>query len=115
MPFIRIATARPLSEEQHDLLKQELGRTISVIPGKAEDNTMIEISSGQTVYFRGSKDSCAFVEVKLFGKAPREAKEAFAGHIFSVLEKVAGVSPDDVYMNFLEMDNWGLKGKLFFD
>ena len=115
MPFIRIATAKPLSEEQKNLLKQELGRTISVIPGKAEDNTMIEISGGQAVYFRGVKDSCAFVEVKLFTKAPREAKEAFAGHIFSILEKVAGVSPDDVYMNFTEFDNWGLKGKLLFE
>ena len=115
MPLIRIATAKPLSEEQQDLLKQELGRTISVIPEKAEDNTMIEISLGQTIYFRGvRKESAAFVEVKLFTKAPREAMEAFAGHIFSALEKIAGIAPEDVYMNYLAYDNWGLRGKLFF-
>ena len=116
MPYIRIATAKSLSELQQDTLKQELGSAISSIPGKTEAVTMIEISLGQTIYFRGAREtSSAFVEIKLFRKTTREAKEAFAVQVFFILEKVAGIIPEDVYLNFQECDNWGLKGILKFD
>ena len=113
MPFISVKTSSKLTLQQKQELNRGIGQIISILPGKAESNVMIEISDGHTLCYAGQERSgIAFVELRLFRESPTEAKEAFVEAFFKLLEEAAGIKPDDVYMNIMEFDHWVSRGKL---
>lgn len=74
---------------------------------------MMCIRDAEPLYFRGEeRDNCAFVEVRLKDKAELADKQNLTVAIYDVLEQKAGIAKDDVYLCFLEFDNWGSRGVL---
>ena len=57
-----------------------------------------------------------FIEVKTAKKLKSDVKLAIkagiGASISDVLEQKAGIAKDDVYLCFLEFDNWGSRGVL---
>ena len=49
MPFISVKTSSKLTLQQKQELNRGIGQIISILPGKAESNVMIEISDGHTL------------------------------------------------------------------
>jgi phenylpyruvate tautomerase PptA (4-oxalocrotonate tautomerase family) len=94
-------------------LKSAIGGIIEIIPGKAEWGLIVDVESGAELYFGGVKEpAAAFVDVRVHGKCPAEKKEEFVRKLYSVMDTAAGVTPERVYINFLELDSWGAFGEL---
>ena len=113
MPFIGIKTVQKLTPSQKLAEKAGMGQAIELIPGKAEEKTMMCVEDGQDLFFRGEeKNSAAFIEVRLKDAAAFEDKAAMTAKIFDVMEQAAGVAKDDAYVNIMEFEEWGSRGVL---
>lgn len=106
MPFIEVKTNQNLSETK-TIIKSELGRAITAIPGKTESWLMVEIKDKLDMYFQGSDEPCAMFEIAIFGKASDDAYDDLTKRICAVSEKYLGVSPDRTYVKYSEIDHWG--------
>lgn len=112
MPYISLNTAQKLTYMQKELLNYELGRTISIIPGKKPEDLMLSISDSNTFY-KGNNllEYGTFIEIRTYGKAEHSYNEAFIKATFSVLKRVLDIPKEQIYMNLIEMSNWGVEGK----
>ena len=110
MPYIAVRTSCVLSQEQKDHLKSGLGECIALIPGKDESRLMVDIADGHTMYLAGVKRELAYVDVKCYRSADFESKKKFTEAVFELLEQVAGLAKDAVYLTCSEFENWGTLG-----
>jgi len=110
MPYIAVNTAQKLSDAQKEKIKTELGRLITIIPTKTEAGLLIDFSDSRTMYKAGENVSGAFIEVRLFRKSEFEPKKQFTEETFEMLSRELGLKKENMYLNFLEFDNWGSAG-----
>lgn len=111
MPFIRTTVNKKVTDAQAMKIKEEFGKSISLVSGKAECYLMMSIHDEVRMAYQGDMDSaCAMVEVSLLGKAdPRELNDLCAA-ITKTLENVLGIDPARVYVNYSEFESWGVGG-----
>ena len=113
MPFIHTRVNRPISQEQEKELTQQLGRAVSLL-GKSENWLMLQFEDNCRLYFKGdSRMPLAFVNVKLYGGAGRDAYQAMTGRVTEILEEVLSIPADGVYVEYEETDHWGWQGSNF--
>jgi hypothetical protein len=110
MPYIEIKTVQHLSAAEKVKIKAELGKLIEIIPTKKEEHLLIDFSDGRTTYRAGADVNGAFVELRILGKAPFEAKKKFTEACFSLLAEELGIEKGHMYLNILEFENWGSGG-----
>lgn len=114
MPFINSKTSFAMTAEEQNKVKEELGKAICLIPGKSESWLMIGFEQNIAMYFQGNdKDKTAYVNVKVFGSAPKPACEKMTKEICRIYEAELGVPADRVYVTFDECDKWGWNGGMF--
>ena len=113
MPFIHTRVNRPISQEQEKALSQQLGQAVSLL-GKSENWLMLQFEDNCRLYFKGdSRKPLAFVNVKLYGHAEREAYERMTGKVTEILNGVLSIPSDGVYVEYEETDHWGWQGSNF--
>lgn len=113
MPYIDMKITTALSTEQKEAAVSELGRLITLIPGKTEAVTMINISDSAHLALNGKTMAPgAWLEVKCYGKAEKEAKKAFTEAVFAWLGEAYGIAPNGAYLVFDEKAEWGAGGTL---
>lgn len=112
MPFIDVKTNKKLTDENKVQLKAQLADAIALFPGKSETWLMCAIEDGQTMFFRGSDEDCAFAEVKLFGNVSDASAEKFTAKFCDVM-KAFGISSDRVYVRYEGGNQWGWNGSNF--
>ncbi len=113
MPFISVKTTHNLTEDQKAALKAGIGQIISDLPNKSEKVLMVDIDDGHTMFMGGEKqESCAFVDVRMYGAAPFAAKKQFTEDMFQVLDKTIGVPEDKAFLAIAQYDTWGTKGSI---
>lgn len=111
MPFINSKITTKLTKEKKDLIKSELGKIITNIPGKSENYLMIGFEDEYSLYFSGEElQYGAFVEVKIFGKADKKHLEMITKDICNLYEKEINIPQDCIYVKYEEVDNWGFNG-----
>ncbi|MBR4626294.1 MAG: hypothetical protein IKO47_01065 [Ruminococcus sp.] len=113
MPFINVKTNVALSDEKAESIKSALGRAITAIPGKSEGWLMVGIEPGYKLWFKGSSEPAAMVEVSIFGGASSNALTTLTSHITGILTDNAGISTDRIYVKYSETENWGWNGSNF--
>ncbi len=113
MPFINVLTNTAVSPDKKTTIKTALGKAITAIPGKSEGWLMIGIAPEYTLYFRGSDDAAAMVEVSVFGGAKPEAYNALTVQICDILSNELGIDPARIYVKYTETGNWGWDGSNF--
>ena len=69
MPFIHTITNRSMTDTQIETLKQELGQAITAIRGKSEAWLMVQLEPDAELWFQGTDEPCAMVEVTIYGGA----------------------------------------------
>lgn len=114
MPYIRISTTADLTAEMEEILLEEIAQILPILPGKNRNNAMIHLEGGAFMAMGNPKDPCVFADVRLCGASPVEAKESFAAALTEILETKLGVSGDHIYLNYMEMDHWGMRGKIVY-
>lgn len=110
MPFIATKVNRPISGETEKKLAQGLGRAIALL-GKSESWLMLEFEENCRLYFRGESDRpMAYAEVKLLGKAGKDAYEKLTAEITRLLADELSIAPECVYVAYQELEHWGWNG-----
>ena len=114
MPYIDVKLTKKIDDMQIDALKSELGKAISLFPGKTESWLMCNIEGGKKMFLAGDNSSdCAFVEVKLFGSVDKASSDMFTRHLCDYMNKSLSVSPDRVYVRYEGGTDWGWNGSNF--
>lgn len=112
MPYISISTSKILTEDQKTALKTELGRKISIIPGKAEVRLMVDISDGHDMYLAGEKRDLAYLDVRGYGSSELADKKAFTEAVFVAVQEITGLPQNGIYLTYTEFANWGTLGSM---
>lgn len=112
MPFIDCKLNVDINKQQELEIKSELGKAISLIPGKSENWLMVNIQPKCALYFRGSNDKpTAMVAVTVYGSASSDAYNALTSQINKILHTVCGV--EEMYVSYSETDYFGYNGSNF--
>ena len=114
MPFINTKTNISLSRKQKETVKTELGKAISLIPGKSEQWLMVGFEDSCPLYFAGDTlDPCAMVEIKILGSASLEVYDQMTAKVTEIISKGFSIEPERIYVAYLNAPAWGHHGKNF--
>lgn len=113
MPYIHAKTNVKITKPIADALKAACGEAITLIPGKTETWLMVEVEGEKAMYFAGSDAPCAYVEVKLLGKATNAVYDKLTEKLCEVMAKTLSVPCDRVYVKYEEVEHWGWNGANF--
>lgn len=113
MPFINVKTNTPVSPEEENNIKSALGEAITSIPGKSEGWLMVGIEPEYKLYFKGTKDPAAMVEVSLYGSAEPAAMGKLTEKISDIVGNELSISPSRIYVSYMCTPNWGWNGANF--
>lgn len=113
MPFINSKISIKITKEQEEKIKTRLGQAISLIPGKSETWLMVGFEDEYSLYFKGKSGKIAFIEVKIFGKAPKNAYDDLTAAICDIYNEEIGIDKDKIYVKYEEVENWGFNGSNF--
>ena len=114
MPFINLKTNISVNGEKEEKIKSELGRAISILPGKSEAWLMLNFEDNCRLYFKGdNKNPLAFVEVKVYGSLQKDSCDSLTKEISGIIEKELGVKKDGIYVKYEEVEYWGWNGANF--
>lgn len=110
MPFINTRTSAEISKEQEILLKEKMGKAISLI-GKSESWLMLNFEDKCRLYFKGDNSkNMAIIEVALFGKANNSQYDALTEKLTEEISEVLKIDPSNVYIKYEEVEHWGYNG-----
>lgn len=112
MPFINVKTNVNISKDKETEVKTALGQAITAIPGKSEGWLMVGFEQDYTLYFKGTDEPAAMVQVSLYGKASDNALNVLTSNITGILLKL-GISSDRIYVSYMMTDEWGWNGSNF--
>ncbi|MBQ7069762.1 MAG: hypothetical protein IJM87_00580 [Ruminococcus sp.] len=113
MPFINVKTNQQISNNIADKIKADLGQAITAVPGKSEGWLMVGIEDEYRLWFKGSDDPCAIVEVSLYGNAPAMALSLLTGKITDTLTEYLPIPSDRIYVSYFPTGHWGWNGNNF--
>lgn len=114
MPFIGSKVSMKISKEKEEIIKTRLGRAIELIPGKSEGFLMVGFEDDYSLYFAGEKlEKGAFIEVKIFGKASKDAYSNLTAEICNIYEEELGIPQNKIYVKYEEVKDWGWNGRNF--
>lgn len=114
MPFINSRISVPMTEQQRESVKKQLGEAISLIPGKSEQWLMMEFADNCDMYFQGDNTlPTAFVEVKVFGSIPGSCLEEMTKTICKIYETDLQIPQERIYVKYEECSKWGWNGGNF--
>jgi phenylpyruvate tautomerase PptA (4-oxalocrotonate tautomerase family) len=113
MPFINVKTNVSISSDQAADIKSALGQAITAIPGKSEGWLMVGVEPDYMLWFTGTNEPAAMVEVSLYGGASHNAKTTLTSHITGILTDQLGISSDRIYVSYFETESWGWNGSNF--
>lgn len=114
MPFIGSKVTVKISPEKEEIIKNKLGKAIETIPGKSEAFLMVGFEDEYKLYMGGEKlEKGAFVEIKIFGKASKQAFSQMTNIVCKIYEEELGIPQDKIYVKYEEVENWGWNGRNF--
>ena len=112
MPYVHIRTTAEMDNAKKSALLEAIASMLPILPGKNRGNAMVDLEGGCFMAMGDPTIPCAFCEIRLYKQSPADAKEKFAAALTELLEKELGIPADHVYLNYMEMDHWGLRGGL---
>ena len=113
MPFINVITNAPFNTGRELKLKSALGEAINVLPGKSEQWLMIAVQPQTVMYFQGTNELCAMIQVSLFGSQTGAAKNTLTQKVTKAVFDELKVPPERIYVSYHETPDWGYNGSNF--
>lgn len=114
MPYLAIQTNLPLSKRAEKAILKNASRLVSELLEKPESFVMVAIDADTPMYFGGSDDPVAFLELKAVGLPARRTKQ-LSEALCQLIEGHLGIARDRVYVKFIDVKGsmWGWKGDTF--
>ena len=113
MPYIGTQTNKKITREDCLKLKSLLGEAIAIIPGKSENWLMLNFKDEQKMFFKGESVEMCYAEVKIFGSCEKKDLESLTKKMCEIYESVLKIKPENVYVKYELVDNWGLNNANF--
>ncbi|GMO30052.1 MAG: hypothetical protein LBG79_02260 [Spirochaetaceae bacterium] len=111
MPYLSISVGEKLNAVQREKLKTEMGRLITIIPGKSEADLILHINDSGVMYSGGAELSCAYIDLRVYTKTTEEAKKRFTREACVFMSKEFGIPVERQYLTIREFENWGYDGE----
>jgi hypothetical protein len=111
MPYIQVTIGQKLSPWQKERLKGELGRLITLVPGKSEEGLIVNIQDNASLYMGGTEAPAAYIDLRLYGNTDLEVKKRFAQEIFTLITREFAIPAPRQYLTIGEYDHWGYGGE----
>ena len=112
MPYVKFTTTKKLTLHQEVALKETLGKLITLLPNKSEENLMMHIEDNQVMYFKGQEMECMKITIELYKQSELTHKKEFAEKLMKEVETITHIPVDKQYLSILEHENWGRNGQL---
>ncbi|MFH1498916.1 MAG: phenylpyruvate tautomerase MIF-related protein [Verrucomicrobiota bacterium] len=114
MPYLKIQTNLPLTKKAKKNVLREASALVAQELDKPEDFVMVALEPDVCMYFAGSDDPVAFLELKAVG-LPAKKTKALSAVLCEMIEEHLGIEPARVYVKFLDVKHgmWGWKGDTF--
>ena len=109
MPLITTKVSTEISKEKEISLKTKFGKAIELI-NKSENWLMIDFQENCHLYFKGSDEKSAMIEVDLFGKASDSGYDALTQKLTEIVEEELGIDRGRIYVKYNEISHWGYSG-----
>ena len=109
MPFIQTRTNVNISKDKELRIKEEFENSITLL-GKNVNWLMLEFVGDCNMYFGGQEKEVAYVDIRLLGSASKEGYDRMTEEVTNILSSVLNILPDNIYVSYLEYDNWGWNG-----
>ncbi len=113
MPFIELKTTEAISKEKETELKTAFGKAITLIPGKSEQWLMLNLCDNQKMWFKGSDEPAAMLEVKIYGAASPKNYNDLTARLTKIVSDTLNIQSSRVYVKYDEVKYWGLDGGNF--
>ncbi|MDO5519415.1 MAG: phenylpyruvate tautomerase MIF-related protein [bacterium] len=113
MPFINMKTNIAVTDETQAAIKTDLGQAITAIPGKSEDWLMVGLEPNSSLWFKGTNEPAAMVEVSIFGSATPADYEKLTKELCNVVKNHLNISPARTYVKYSEIKEWGWNNQNF--
>ena len=111
MPFISVTIGQKLEAAQKEKLKTELGRLITIIPGKTEPDLIVHIDDSGSMYMGGSEIPCVYTALRVYTKTSDEAKKKFTRETCACIAREFNIPVERQYLTIREFENWGYDGE----
>ncbi|XP_037118289.1 macrophage migration inhibitory factor [Syngnathus acus] len=85
-------------------LLSEVTEELAKAMGKPAQYIAVHINPGQMMMFGGKGDPCALCSLHSIGKIGSAYNKQYSKLLCGLLNKHLGVSPDRIYINFVDMD-----------
>jgi phenylpyruvate tautomerase len=114
MPYLKIQTNLPLTEKAEQTVLRSASALVASELGKPEEFVMIALQPDTPMFFAGSDDPVAFLELKSIGLPARKTKKLCQA-LCALIEEHLGISSERVYVKFITVKHgmWGWKGDTF--
>ena len=113
MPCIQTRTNVEISPQTEKSLKSKFGKAIELLPGKSESWLMLSFEGNSHLYFQGTGEPAAFVNVEIFGKADGTSYNRMTASITKILGEELAIKPSRIYVRYGETEHWGWNGNNF--
>jgi len=112
MPYINTTTNAKINTTAATELTKAFGKAISIVSGKNESQLMLAFHDSVRMAFKGDEITpTVMLEVDLFGKSDAKELNALTEELTKIVNEVLGISPDRIYVKYLEYSYWGVGGK----
>jgi len=113
MPYIHMSLSERINKSQELQIKNDFGKAITLIPEKSEASLMLSIDSDCNMYFKGTDDPCAILEVRMMGNASRNEYTNFVSVATSIINNICGIPRERIYVSFFSTTTWGCNNFMF--
>lgn len=113
MPYIQVKTNREVTKKEEIELKTLLGKDISLLPGKSVAWLMVQVEDNQKLYFQGSDEACAILEVKVYAEGDTIDYGPLTKSLTEKVSSLLQIKKDRIYIEYEETPNWGWAGSNF--
>lgn len=113
MPFIELKTSVSISKEKEAELKSAFGEAIAIIPGKSEQWLMLNFCDEQRMWFKGSDEACAILEIKIYGGSSAKNYDKLTAELTEIVSDKLEILSDRIYVKYDEIEYWGYAGGNF--
>lgn len=114
MPLIKVQASVDIPEDKKKALLSDLSRMTAKTIGKPEQYVMA-IVEHSAVWLGGKDAPAVFAEVRSIGGLNGSVNENIARELCELLKARLGISPDRVYINFIDVpaSAWGWNASTF--
>ena len=114
MPYIKIESAAPISDQDKAALLKDASKELAGLLGKPESYVMTAYTGAGAMTFAGDDSPCAFLEVKSIG-LPQSATASLSKALCDLVSRYLGIPTSRVYIEFANAPGamWGWDGRTF--